>query len=782
MRAAAPESPAATAALELPNVPLPGGGTLLPNGWKISPAGNATALPGDMPMGLVVTPDGKYLLASTGGYNTHGISVLDAHSGQLLQSITVPQAFAGLHLDAAGRHVWLSAGGGVQRGTAPLYRFALDAGHLKEEPGLEIDGLDKKAAFIAGLAATRDGTLFAANLNEDCIYRLENGAGSAGHVHRANVGHRPGALALSTDDKVLAVANWGDQTVTLLEAQTLHQAACIKTGSHPSAVLWSKDGRLFVANAGGNTVSVIDAAAGKVTETIRTSLDFQLPVGSTPLALALDNAAHLYVANADNNDVAVVDVSQRSAAQVRGFIPTAWYPSALALAADGQTLFVGTAKGLKFAANGVDKRHIGNILMGHVSRVAVPDGKALAGYTRQVLANCPVPQAAAVDPAAREGIQKALHQIKHVLYIIKENRTYDQVFGDLPEGNGDPHLVLFGQKVTPNHHALARQWVLLDNLYCNGEVSEDGHAWCDAAYCNDFTEKRWLTGYGGRVNPDADERISRSPGGYIWDAAVAHHLSFRTYGEGEEFVSSPAMEPDVDVSKIRAQYLSPAWQKKRGKRDYERADAFIADLHAAEAAGSWPNLMVMSLGEDHTHGRSALAFAPDAAVGSNDLALGKIVEAVSASRFWPQTAIFVIEDDAQNGHDHVDAHRTMGLLIAPYVKRGAVDHTMYTTASMLRTMELMLDLPPLTQYDAAATPMFNCFTATPDLRPYTVVPAQVDLARRNPLSGKGAKASAALDFSEYDRADADQLNTILWEYCRPGEPEPAPVRSLVFVR
>jgi hypothetical protein len=389
--------------------------------------------------------------------------------------------------------------------------------------------------------------------------------------------------------------------------------------------------------------------------------------------------------------------------------------------------------------------------------------------------------------AQTDVLADAFGRIKHVVYVIKENRTYDQVFGDMPQGNGDPAVCMFGKKITPNHHAIAAQWVLLDNLYCNGEVSVDGHAWCDAAYASDFTQRSWTNTYSKRAGVDADDRLERQPGGYIWDNATAHHLSFMSYGEGTSFLATPDQAPDVDAKSMKANSLSKKWQAAGwnmglGKPDYERMKIFIDDLHAAEQTGNWPALTVMSLPQDHTAARRAGRSTPEACVASNDLALGQLVEAVTHSKFWPETAIFVIEDDAQNGQDHVDAHRTVGLVISPYTRREFVDHTMYTTSSFVRTIELMLHLPPMTQYDAAATPMFASFSTTADLHPYAQLKEQVDLMAVNPKKGRGAQASAALDLTDLDRADPDKLNAILWDWFKPDTQMPAPVRSMIFVR
>src|SRR5438067_1683865 len=358
--------------------------------------------------------------------------------------------------------------------------------------------------------------------------------------------------------------------------------------------------------------------------------------------------------------------------------------------------------------------------------------------------------------------------IKYVLYIIKENRTYDQVFGDLrdssgqPLGNGDPHLVMFGEDVTPNHHALARDYVVLDNLYCNGEVSVDGHSWCDAAIATDFNERSWIQSYSGHGTLPGNHEMGSPTAGFLWDLCRRAGLSYRSYGE--------------------ASFLIPSENRGRwrGRRDLERVDDWIADLHTAEGTGELPRLTIMSLGEDHTSGTRPGRPTPDAAVASNDVALGKIVAAASRSRFWREMAIFVIEDDAQNGPDHVDAHRTAGLVISPWCRR-EVDSTMYTNASMVRTIELILGLPPLTQYDAGATPMFRCFQRLAQPREFTVLTPQVDLNATNTVKSPFAKLSRSMDFREYDRAPEDQLNRILWYAAKgPAVPYPTPIHRAII--
>ena len=777
----------------------------LPNGWHLTPAGTHIPLPGDLPLKMIFSPDGRYLLVNTGGYHNHSVTVIDPQTRKAVSSIDVDKDWAGMCFDPSGQTVYVAAGEGlgaqylpdvIKGGVAPrriaslqetVLRLGYAHGKLTLLPALPVPFLSGKEHWTGGLAAGRDGSLYAADVEGDTVYKL---SGSPAAVQaQAKVGYRPYAVVLSPTGETLAVSNWGAKSVSLLRASDLKETSRINVGSHPNEMVWAKDGRLFVANAGSNSVSVI--VNGAVTETVKTSLSPTDLVGSTPDALAVSpDGKRLYAANADNNDVAVIDISDAKEARVLGFIPTGWYPSALAIAPDGRTLYIGTGKGLGFRGNpkvtdpftetqGMKFDYIGGILSGDVSAVRLPDAAGLKAYTRQVLANVPnnIPVLKGNDLDYLQSMT-ALHKIKHVLYIIRENRTYDQVFGDMGKGNGDPSLVLFGQSVTPNAHALASHYVLLDNLYCNGEVSEDGHQWCDAAYATDFTEKVWPSAYSDRDEPDADERLTASPAGYLWDNCAKHSLSFYSYGEFASFKASPNAPPVFTGVGGLSGHASAAWSALSFDRhDTEHAAMFLADLHVAEKTGVWPRFIVMSLGEDHTQALQAGKYTPVAHVAANDQALGQIVEGVSRSRFWKDTAIFVIEDDAQNGPDHVDAHRTVGLVISPYIRRGVVDHTQYTTASMVRTMELILGLPPMTQYDKNATPMLNCFTPSADMTAYADIGPKVDLEAKNPGGGPGAVASAKLDLSAPDRADPDALNAILWDALKPGVKMPAPVRS-----
>ncbi|MEP7341737.1 MAG: beta-propeller fold lactonase family protein [Acidobacteriota bacterium] len=794
-----------------------GQGITLPVGWRITPAGRHLPLPGDMAMKIVVSPDGKHAFVNTAGWHDHSVNTIDLATEKIVSTINVGKDWTGMALNAKTSELFISGGGELtpqfaglakQRGVSaemlealklPVLRLDFSSGKLNLKPSLPIDGLSGKERFVAGVTYGADGTLYVVNTQNDTIYRLSGADFKT--LDSAKVGYRPYAAVLAPNGKTLAVSNWGDESVSLMDAATLKEISKLKVGSHPNDLAYSKDGRLFVANAGSNSVSVI--RDGKVIETIRTSFEPKALVGSTPVALAITNdGSRLYVANADNNDIAMIDIGNARESEVLGFIPTGWYPTALAISPDGKKLFVGTGKGgmrlrgnfpaateYKIASPDPEKQYdyVGSQLEGAFSIIDAPDRQQLVAYTAQVKGNFPNP-AAQIDQAHADRITKEVFpKIKHVLYIIRENRTYDQVLGDLGKGNGDPNLTLFGADVTPNAHKLARESVILDNLYCNGEVSQDGHQWSNAAYATDYTQKAWVNSYSRRGEPEADERLTASPAGYLWDNCKKHGKTYRSYGEFASFRSTPDSEPKFTGASGLRENASVEWAKLKAmpggrQRDPKLAEVFIKELQQAEAKGEWWNYMVMSLGENHTDGLTAGRFTPTACVASNDLALGMIIEAVSKSKFWPETAIFVIEDDAQNGPDHVDARRTVGLVFSPYVKRGGVvDSTMYTTVSYLRTMEIILGLPPMTQYDELATPLYHVFTATPVLTPFIHEEARVDLLAKNAAKGEGARRSARLDFSDYDRADFDELNHLLWDALK-GTPMPAPVRSALLAR
>jgi hypothetical protein len=359
--------------------------------------------------------------------------------------------------------------------------------------------------------------------------------------------------------------------------------------------------------------------------------------------------------------------------------------------------------------------------------------------------------------------------------------------GDLPAGNGAPQLCLFPETVTPNHHALAREFVLLDNFYADGEVSADGHEWSMGAYATDFVEKAWPVDYGHGERrkigypAEGEYPIATPERGYLWDQAARAGVTFRSYGEFV-FEGRTPESPTRPALPVLRGHIDPLYRGfDLNYPDVDRVARFAAELKRFEAEGEMPRLQVLRLPNDHTSGGYPGALTPRALVADNDLALGRLVDAVSHSKFWPTTAIFVLEDDAQNGPDHVDAHRIPCLVISPYTARHTVDSTLYSTTSMLRTIELILGLQPMSQFDAAAAPMFASFTASPDVTPYSALPARFDLKERNPAEGADARESARMDFREADRADDIVLNEIIWRSVKGAHsPMPAPVRAAFF--
>ena len=502
------------------------------------------------------------------------------------------------------------------------------------------------------------------------------------------------------------------------------------------------------------------------------------------MAVAPDGKT-LYVANADNNDVMMVDISEPGESKIAGFIPVGWYPTALAVSPDSRTLLAANGKGIrsrpsypplatKKRAFGVVFDHPGKTLEGSIALIARPDSSALIRYTMQVMKNSPyaprlIRRAAAASDCCLPDKVGGECPIKYVLYIIKENRTYDQVLGDFkdaagrPAGNGDPAIVMYGENVTPNHHQLARDYVLLDNFYCNGEVSADGHDWCDGAIATDFKERAWILSYSGHGTlPGNDETVTPAAG-FLWDLCRHNGVTFKCYGEG--------------ASRVPKENRG-TWKPGRDK---DRVQGWIDDLHAAEKDGTLPQLSVMSLGEDHTSGTTPGRPTPDAAVGSNDVALGRIVEAASRSRFWKEMAIFVVEDDSQNGPDHVDCHRTVALVDQPLGEAGHDRQHALHAGGMVRTIELILGLPAMTQYDAAAAPHVRLFSEEAPAVAYQPRQPKVDLNAVNSLNAFGAKISATMDFDDYDRADENQLNRILWAVAKgPETPYPPVMRRASF--
>jgi len=790
--------------------PFPGG-YALPNGWRLTPIGKAIPTE-DMVLKVVAAPDAKTVIALHSGLSPHGILVIDAKTEEAVQRISLKSAWLGLAWHPEGKKLYVSGGNasGEDHPTrAPIYVFAYAEGRLSPKPvaTLEETTIDQAQLYWSGLVHhSKKDLLFAANRGNgrgpSNIIVFDTVTGSI--VKRIPVEIAPYELVLSDDGGTLFASNWGSDSVSVIDVATLRVTATVPVGDNPNDMVLSKDGRLFVACANDNTVVVVDARKRQVIEKIATALYPRAPEGSTPNALALDRAkGMLFVANADNNDVAVIRVANPGHSEVLGFLPSGWYPSALALL--GSKLYIGNSKGLGsfsdvtgqyvfnsgFEANRVRWIHLtkGSVNIVDVSKLA----EDLSQWTKRVYENCPYRDdqlAGAKSPTVPSIIPPEVgagSAIKHVLYIIKENRTYDQVLGDLGKGNGEARLALFGRKVTPNQHALAEQFVLLDNLYCDGEVSVDGHSWSDGAYATDYNEKLWPPRYGG-YTISANESNAAIPGsGYLWDLARKKGLTYRSYGEYAARVSDGTTMDAAPGALGLHGHVAPRFGG-RNARDTDRAAEFLRefdiyerDYDSTDRGKRLPNLIVMALPENHTKGTLPGSYTPISMVASNDLAVGMIVERVTHSRYWPEMAIFIIEDDAQDGPDHVDSRRTTGFVISPYIRRGTVDSTLYTTSSFLRTIELLLGLPPMSQYDAAATPLYASLGDKADLTPFEALKVQVDLNEKNTPSAYGARRSMRMDFDEVDRAPMAELNEILWKSIRgANSPVPAPVHRFRF--
>ena len=818
----------------------PDGTVLLPNMWSLRPAGAQVDV-ADFPVNIAVHPDGKYAVILHAGYSGHELHLLDIAKAAITQRIKIDEAFYGLEFSANGKRIYASGGANE---VIRWFEFDQSTGIVSEEKQIKLRD-SKELGIPAGLTITSDAkTLYVANVLGQRLAKLDLASEShpVSNIELGNFAVQTTAASADTAGKrtpsldeaaitkraeaaldpaspdapypyacrlderkgLLYVSLWARAEIAVIDIESNQIKARWKTEEHPNEMLLTKNCRfLYVANANRNTISVINTEEGAAVETIWSALHPQAPPGSTPNSLALSpDEKTLFVANANVNNLAVIDVSTPGKSRSLGFIPTGWYPTSVRVTPDGKTLLVANGKGLvsKPNPNGpqpvagkTTNEYIGGLFKGTVSIIPLPKRSELEAQMEHYTAtayqcsplrgdNAPTVKRPGGNPIpGRLGDNSP---IKHCIYIVKENRTYDQVFGDIKAGNGDPALCLFPEKVTPNHHKLAREFVLLDNFYVESEVSADGHEWSMAAYATDFVEKFWPLSYGHNKSKkysypsEGSFPIATPAGGYLWDRAAEANISFRSYGE---FVVNGKTPNDPCKAKLKSLEGKFDPQYRSFDMDYpdmKRAERFIAELHRFEKEGSMPQLQVVRLPQDHTAGTSVGKWTPTACVAENDAALGMLVEAVSKSKFWSSTAIFVVEDDAQNGPDHVDAHRTVALVVSPYTKRHFVDSTMYSTSSMLRTIELILGMRPMSQFDAAATPMYHAFQSRADATQYTALKPAVNIQEVNVKTAWGSARSGRLDFSKEDAADDLALNEVIWRSVRgPQSRMPAPVRA-----
>lgn len=772
---------------------------LLPNGWTLSPAGRSLPL-GDLPLNIAVSRSKKLMAVTNNGQSVQSIQLINPATEKILDNVVVPKCWYGLKFSADEKYLFAS-GGNDNR----ILKYAIVNSKLILNDSILLGKKWPEKVSPAGIdiddAAQK---LFVVTKENNSLYVVD--LASKKIIHQDTLNEPAYSCLLSNNKKELYISLWGGKKVLVFDIASQKITAQISVGENPNELLLSKNGQyLFVACAGDNAVSVIDIKQRKELEVLNAALYPNSPTGSASNGLAIsDNQQTLYVANADNNCLAVFDISKPGFSRSKGFIPTGWYPTNVKVI--GKKIFVSNGKGFTSYPNAkgpnpTNKKeevnyqqgdykkqqskiqYIGGLMKGQMSIIDEPTVVKLAAYSKTVYENTPYTKEKELHAKGEAGNSIPMKvgdpsPIKYVFYVVKENRTYDQVLGDMPEGNGDTSLVLFGESITPNQHKLAREFVLLDNFYVDGEVSADGHNWSLAANANDYLEKTWPTDYGGRggnYDAEGNREIANPDRGFIWDYCKRAGVSYRTYGEFADDYKA-----NIPVLKDHFCPYYTSWDEKI--KDTTRFYQWKREFDSLLAANAVPKFNSLRLINDHTEGSRIGRPTPFAHVADNDLAVGMFVEYLSQSPIWKETAIFIIEDDAQNGPDHVDAHRSTAYLAGGFVKRKLIDHTMYSTSSMLRTMELILGLPPMSQYDAAALPMFKCFSATPDLTPFKAVPANVDLNEKSVKNTASARLSETFDFSKEDRIPDLVFSEVIWKAVK-GEASimPAPRRS-AFVK
>ncbi|HXB08176.1 MAG TPA: alkaline phosphatase family protein [Puia sp.] len=771
----------------------------LPNGWSLTPAGSSLPL-GDLPLNIAVSRHQKYAAVTNNGQSIQTIQLFDARAQRQLDTIVIPKSWGGLQFSDDESFVYASGGNDNW-----ILKYAIRTNRLVTVDTFKLGAPWPNKISPTGIALDdRRQLLYVVTKENNSLYVVDMRRHAV--VRQLPLSGEGYTCLLSPDRKELYVSVWGGDKVMIYSTATQAFTDSIPVGDNPNDLCLSRNGRrLYVANANDNSVSVIDVPGRKVAETLNAALYPHAPSGSTTNGVALStDEKTLYIANADNNCLAVFDVSKPGSSVSKGFIPTGWYPTCVRTI--GKTLFVSNGKGFSSFPNpngpnpygrgqtvtlhqGDTQRVTkvqyigGGLMMGTLSLIPEPSPQQLAIYSQAVYHNTPYSKQNELAAASGEDGNPVPRKvgdaspIKHVFYIIKENRTYDQVLGDVKEGNGDTSLVLFGEKITPNQHLLAREFVLLDNFYVDGEVSSDGHNWSMGAYATDFLEKGWPTSYGRRGGSEISSgyrKTGDNKDGYIWDLAARSGVTYRTYGEFAD-----RGRPNIPVLK---DHFSPTYTALDPHvRDTVRARQWAQEFDSLVAAGALPQLMTVRFANDHTEGTAAGRPTPFAHVADNDLAVGLFLDHLSKSPVWKESVVFILEDDAQAGPDHVDAHRSPAYIVGPFVKRHFVDHTMYTTSSVLRTIELILGMPPMTQFDAAATPMWRSFTPNPDATAFAYTPARVDLREINPEKGKLAFMAKGLDFSRADVVPDALMNAMLWKAAH-GEAAvvPAPVRAAFF--
>jgi YVTN family beta-propeller protein len=770
----------------------------LPNGWSLTPAGKSLPL-GDLPLNMAVSRSGKMMAVTNNGQSTQSIQLFDVQKEKLLDSVVIPKSWYGLKFSADGKSLYASGGNDNM-----ILRYSTENNKLLLADSIILGKKWPEKISPAGLDVDDTGQLlYVVTKENNALYIIDLNTKLT--LQQIKLPGEAFTCLLSADAKLLYISCWGCDKVLVLDTKQRSIINEIPVGDNPNEICLTKKGDyLFVANANDNSVSIISTATNKVIETLNAALYPDAPSGSTTNGLALDPAEKiLYIANADNNCLAVFDISKPGDSKSKGFIPTGWYPTNVK--AIGKKIYVANGKGLTSLANPygpsplrkkeeviyqqgdlskpVDVQYIGGLFKGTLSIIAVPAAKQLSAFSMAVYANTPYTKQKETKTEGMVGNPVPMKTgskspIKYVFYVIKENRTYDQVLADMPGGNGDTSLLLFGKNITPNQHALANQFVLLDNFYVNAEVSADGHNWSMGAYATDYLEKTWPTNYGGRggrYDAEGNREIANNKAGFIWDYCKRNGVSFRTYGEFAD-------EGRANIPVLKNNMCNYFSGYNMSIKDTTRFFQWQRDFDSLMAIRAVPQFNTVRFGNDHTEGLRKGRPTPFAHVADNDLAVGMFIEHLSKSPIWNETAVFILEDDAQNGADHVDAHRSPAYVAGGFVKRNFVDHTMYSTTSMLRTIELILGMPPMTQYDAAATPMWRCFSDKAVGSSFTAVAPAVDLNEKNTAVNEWQRLSETFDLAKEDAAPDIEFSKVVWHAVKGLHvPFPGPRRA-AFVK
>jgi len=775
------------AAAERPEVSSPPEALRLPTGLRLDTVGTTSDL-GSMPVKIVPAPDGRHLIVLLSGWREQGLQVVDRDSGRVVQTLPQAAAFFGLVFSPDGKALYASGGN-----EDVVYRYAWENGEARPDGKLVLAAkeTDKDATrYPAGLAISPDGRrLYVAENLSDTLAVLDLPSGRV--LQRLPTAHYPYDVVVDRDGAVF-VSAWGASSVGAFRVAhrpadsgggSLVANGGIEVGRHPSGLLLSPNGeRLFVACASTDSIAVIDTKHHRVVKTLLDPPPSGPHEGSTPNSLALsEDGTRLFVAEADSNAIAVFDLSRRTAGSPRargadrltGRIPVGWYPTGVLV--DRDALLVLNGKGRGAGPNPAMVQPQAKLLPTSTDYTLGQLNGTLTAIPRAALDALPELTGRVVRANGWDGPRTApsYPPFEHVVYIIKENRTYDQVFGDLAEGDGDPTLLFFPCEVSPNHHALAERYGLFDRFFTNAEVSAQGHPWSTSAYVTDYSEKMTPSLYSDR-RPDRDEGDVDEPAtGYIWGLAVKKGRRVRVYGELAEPVKN-ANPPRYRSSKPSLRpFTSPDYPSfDMAIPDQLRADVWLREFRGFVSTGRMPALQILHLPNDHTSGARPGKPTPRAAMADNDLALGRIVEALSTSPFWKSTVIFVLEDDAQAGPDHVDSHRSVMLAISAYNRPGTW-HRFVNTTDVLATVEDVLGLGRLSQFDHYGRPLREIFGREADLTPYRAVLPDVPLDELNPEAAPAAKESQLLNLDSPDASNDDLFNRILWRTIK-GESIPFP--------